>query len=332
MAGKAKRSESNNKMYFAISAAIVLFAVVFVIIARSVSKNSDPAQTDAQTGGTAVRTEQTSGEAIPAQSTGTTSLPGTTPATESAPAATDKVTDKATEKQTESAGDATESETDEKAPVTEKPPVDPDSYTGVAYSGAADISVLSKAVLIGDSRTKGLPIYTPIMTTGARVYANEGLSLANIETSEFVTVGENKVTALDALRADTDYDSVYLSLGINEIGLDLAYIDSWINRFADLIGTIRAINPEAQIYIQAILPVSEEKSASNDVFTKERIDTFNAHLLELAKRVGVNYLNTDEMFTEFGGYLPPEGDAGDGIHVNKAYSEKWLTYMAEHRA
>ena len=211
-------------------------------------------------------------------------------------------------------------------------PINSEDYTGVPYSGKADMSVLSGAVLIGDSRTKGLPLYTSIMTSGARVYADEGLSLANIETREFVTAGENKITVFDALRADPGYDSVYISLGINELGLDLEYIDWWIGRFKDLISAIREINPDAQIYIQAILPVSEQMSASSDVFTKERIDAFNAKLLELARSIEVNYLNTDEMFVSSGGYLPEEGDAGDGLHVNKAYSEKWLDYIIEHRA
>jgi lysophospholipase L1-like esterase len=307
MADGNKRSDKNNfALYAVISAAIVVIAVVFVMIAKNASDRAgDETSALSTKKGADVQTVEGS------QTTG----PETTDA---APV---------TEKQTESTAD-----TEPATTKVEKIPINSEDYTGVAYSGEADISVMSKAVLIGDSRTKGLPLYTPIVSSGARVYANEGLSLANISTTAFVTVGENKVTALDALRADTDYDSVYISLGINEMGLDLAYIDSWIDRFAGLIETIREINPEAEIYIQAILPVSEEKSSSNEVFTKERIDVFNKNLLALAKREEVNFLNTDEMFVEYGGYLPAEGDAGDGLHVNKAYSEKWLEYMIEHRA
>lgn len=223
--------------------------------------------------------------------------------------------------------DAPQSETE-----AEKIPIDSDAYTGVQYSGPADISVLSKAVIIGDSRVKGLPLYTAISSSGARVYADEGLSVAKLETSEFVQLNGNKVTVFDALRADPDYDSVYIALGINEIGLDLAYIDSWINRFAGVIEKIREINPDAQIYLQAILPVTKAKSDSDEIFTKSQIDGYNQNLLALAKRLGVNFLNTDEMFVASDGYLPDEGDAGDGIHVNKEYTEKWLNYIIEHRA
>lgn len=313
MADPGKRPVKNNYgLYIAISAAIVVFAVVFILIARGAMGKKDPSQTGS------LSSQNEAAQTAPASGDTGTDAADTTGNVSQSATESEKVTEPATETQTE--------------PVTEKIPINSDAYTGVPYSGEADLSVLSKAVLIGDSRTKGLPLYTPIMTSGARVYANEGLSLANIATSEFVTVGENKVTALDALRADTDYDSVYISLGINEMGLDLDYIDSWVDRFANLIGTIREINPDAEIYIQAILPVSEEKSASNDVFTKERVDIFNEHLLALAKRTQVNYLNTDEMFVDSNGYLPPEGDAGDGLHVNKAYSEKWLEYIIEHRA
>lgn len=286
-------------MYVAISAAIVLFAVIFVIIARSSGDGDDPGALPTLSNTSEVAVVST--DAISADNT-----EQTTPA--------------ATQKQTES-----ESQ-------TESEPIDYDNYTGVPYSGAADLSVLSKSVFIGDSRTKGLPLYTNIMTSGARVYANEGLSSLNIDSTKFVTVGEESVSALDALRADPDYDSVYISLGINEMGIDVNYIGSWVARYSELVDIVRQINPEAKIYLQAILPVSRERSASDEFFTKERIDLFNSKLLEIAKEKQVNYLNTDEMFTDFDGYLPEEGDAGDGIHVNKTYSEKWLTYIIEHRA
>ena len=212
-------------------------------------------------------------------------------------------------------------------------PIDSDAYTGVRYSGPAELSVLSKAVIIGDSRVLGFELYTTIEKDfGTRVYADEGLSVAKIETSEFVNVDGNYMTVLDALRSNTDYDSVYLALGINEIGLDLAYIGSWLDRFEGVIEKIREINPDAGIYIQAILPVTKERSDSDEIFTKSQIDGYNANLLALAKRLGVNFLNTDEMFADSDGYLPDEGDGGDGIHLNRAFTEKWLTYIAEHRA
>ena len=295
---KKRRGKNDLTLYVAVSAAIVLFAVIFVLIARSSGDGDEVTQA-------ATTAKVTDAAATTAAKTETTA----------------PVTEKATEIATETAI-ATETET----------PVDIAEYTGVPYSGAADLSVLAKSVFIGDSRTKGLPLYTQILSSGARVYANEGLSLLNISTTEFVSAGENKITALDALRANTDYDSVYISLGINELGLDINYIDSWVARYAGLIDTLREINPNAEIYVQAIIPVSKEESDSSDIFTKERIDIYNSHILELAKTAGVNFLNTDEMFTDSDGYLPAEGDAGDGIHVNRAYSEKWLTYIIEHRA
>ena len=312
MVSRKQRSNRHSKgndytLYVAISCAIVLLAIIFVFIARG-SGDSTPsvpasASDEPKTTELSVRTEP--------------DVPDTT-----LPATTEPVT---TEPQTT----PPPPETVTTSEVTFTPPPEPGVYTGVPYSGPAELGTISKAVFIGDSRTEGLRLYTSILASGARVYANKGLSVSSVYTKAFVHTDSGDVTALDAMRADPSYESVYICLGINELGWQ--YVEIYTEKYAALIATIREINPSADIYIEGLMPVTEKRSASDETFNNPRIEHFNACLLELAKTLGVHYLNVSEMFAESAGALPPDAST-DGIHLNKDYCVKWLDYILEHRA
>lgn len=312
MASRKQHSNRHSKgndytVYVAISCAIVLLAIIFVFIARGSGDNapSEPISTTDDKKTTPLPTESTSDE------------PDTTSPVTTAPVTTEEQTTHAPPPPVTT------------AEVTFSPPPEPGNYTGVPYSGPAELGSISKAVFIGDSRTEGLRLYTSILASGARVYANKGLSVSSVYTKAFVHTDSGDVTALDAMRADPNYESVYICLGINELGWQ--YVEIYTEKYAALIAAIREINPSADIYIEGLLPVTAQRSESDETFNNPRIEWFNASLLELAKTLGVHYLNVSEMFAENGGALPPDAST-DGIHLNKEYCVKWLDYILEHRA
>ncbi len=312
MASSKKHSNIHSKgndytLYVAISCAIVLLAIIFVYIARGAGE-TDPLVSSA-----------------PSDDPGTASMPAVT-ATD-APDTTQPVTTEPPDTEVKTDSPPTVQVTTDE--VTSAPPPDYGPYTGVPYSGPAELSSISNAVFIGDSRTEGLRLYTSILSSGARVYANKGLSVSSVHTSAFVHSDAGNVTVLDAMRADPSYDSVYICLGINELGWQ--YIEVYTTKYTALITAIREINPSADIYIEGLLPVTENRSASDEIFNNPRIKLFNDALLELAKTLGVHYLNVSEMFDESGGALPPDAST-DGIHLNKDYCVKWFNYILEHRA
>lgn len=141
-----------------------------------------------------------------------------------------------------------------------------------------------------------------------------------------VEVNGTKTTVMDAL-ASTSFSKVYIMLGINETGW--VYDDIFIEKYGEIIDGIREINPDAVIYVQSILPVSNEVSNTHSYIKNEKISTYNQLLQEMAEEKDVYYLNVAEAVAASDGSLP-EDAATDGIHLKKEPCQTWLNYLREH--
>lgn len=202
-----------------------------------------------------------------------------------------------------------------------------DSYDyskAVPLSEKVDDSYFDDAVFIGDSRTEGLVLYTGLADVTA--FAYKGLMVDTIFTAPLVNIDGKKLSVMDALE-DTQFNKVYIMLGINETGW--AYSDIFIDRYGQVIDSIKEINPHAVIYIQSVFPVTDEVSATHEYITNTKIYEYNQRIREMAKEKKAYYLNTAEAFAPAGGSLPEEAST-DGIHLKKEYCEKWLYYLETH--
>ena len=97
----------------------------------------------------------------------------------------------------------------------------------------------------------------------------------------------------------------------------------------EIIDEIKKINPDAIIYVESILPVSEKVSMNHSYIKKAKIDEYNVLIKEMVKEKGVYYLDISSAVANEAGYLP-EDAATDGIHLNKKYCDKWLQYLKTH--
>lgn len=87
---------------------------------------------------------------------------------------------------------------------------------------------MSNALFIGDSRTVGLMEYSGLESD---FFASVGMSVYNVEDEEVSVPNVGKVT-LDQLLSNREYDTIYLMLGINELGYDMdqtvdVYTEQW---------------------------------------------------------------------------------------------------------
>lgn len=309
--GKHTSQKSKNRdliTVIAVICAVILVALVIVIVSRASSDGGE-------------------GTDIPA--TGTTdNVTGTAAETEATAGPTSDAP--VTDEPADTTAEPTDTGSD--APVTTNPPFTPDAnfnYNGVPQGNANDMSALSKSVFIGDSRTEGLKLYTSLAQSGARIYSNVGMMVNNALTDSIVTHDGAKTTLPAALADDPDFDSAYIMLGINELGW--VYTQSYIDGYAKVIDVVRAANPDAKIYVQSLLPVTKALSDVDPVFRNARIEEFNKALSQLAAQKGVLYLNVAEVFSADDGALPAEASS-DGVHLTKAYCNKWLEYILSHRA
>ena len=182
------------------------------------------------------------------------------------------------------------------------------------------------ALFIGDSRTQGLMLYAP--PPGATFYAVKGLTVSKALDDPVVEQDGQMVTIPQALKAQA-FRKVYIMLGLNELGW--VYPSIYVARYGELIDAIRAACPEAVVYIEAILPVTQKRSDSDATFNNPRIAMYNALLLELAEEKQAHYLAVGDAVGLDHGALPAEA-ASDGIHLNSAYCAKWREYLKTHTA
>ena len=113
------------------------------------------------------------------------------------------------------------------------------------------------ALFIGDSRTVGLKMYAPI--EGATYFASVGLDVYEIEEAEVEVDEIGPITLTDLLKKNK-YGKIYIMLGINELGFDY---DTNLVKYKKLIDSIRKLQPETIIFIEANLRVGPDKS-NND--------------------------------------------------------------------
>lgn len=187
-----------------------------------------------------------------------------------------------------------------------------------------DKSYFDDAVFIGNSRTQGLIYYNGLGNTTA--YMDKGLKVDTVFDKPTVEMNGKKLSVIEALSEKSEFNKVYIMLGINELGW--AYSDIFIEKYALIIDKIREINPDAIIYIQSILPVSEEKSSSDAVYNMDKINEYNDLIKDMATAKGTIYLNVSRAVADEDGYLPQYAST-DGVHLNKDYCIKWFEYLKD---
>ena len=196
----------------------------------------------------------------------------------------------------------------------------------VPESSSVEDSYFDDAVFIGDSRTEGLILNTGLSNTTA--YAYKGLMVDTVFTKPVINQGGQKRTVMDALKS-TQFSKVYIMLGINETGWVCS--QTFQSKYGDIIDSIREINPNAIIYVQGIMPVSNKVSSTHSYITNTKITEYNLLLRELAEDKQVCYVDTENALASADGSLPADA-ATDGIHLVKDYCEKWLDYLKTHTA
>lgn len=196
----------------------------------------------------------------------------------------------------------------------------------VPLSEPVDNSYFDDAVFIGDSRTEGLITNTGLSNTTAYTY--KGLMVDTVFTKPVIRRGENRVSVMDALKT-TSFSKIYIMFGINENGWP--YNDVFIHKYEEIIDAVREINPDAVIYVQEIMPVTNQMSATHSYIRNGKIAEFNRLLRQMAQEKQVYFIDTASAVAASDGSLPADA-AFDGIHLKKDYCKKWLDYLKSHTA
>lgn len=190
----------------------------------------------------------------------------------------------------------------------------------------ADKSYFYDALFIGDSRELGFGMFSKL--DGITVYAKTGLQIYKVGSKAVVDAADGKITIAEALqRKYNHFKKVYIMFGMNEMGMgNSEKLDAY---YYNLIDYVKQTQPEATIYLQGIIHVSQAKAASSPIFANYAIDARNERLREIAANEHIYFLDLNEVFTDENGALFPDA-ASDGIHLKGKYIMVWRDYIMAH--
>lgn len=182
------------------------------------------------------------------------------------------------------------------------------------------------ALFIGDSRTVGLNEYGGL--NQSTFYASTGLTVYKMFSAEIVPVpgSKKKITAEEALK-EKQFAKIYLMIGINEMGTGT--VETFMEKYKEQVEHLKELQPDAIIYLQAIMRVSTERSNKGDYITNEGINARNAEIAKLADNDRVFYLDANPLFSdETGGMV--SSYTFDGVHLKSEYVLQWKQFLKEH--
>ena len=177
------------------------------------------------------------------------------------------------------------------------------------------------AVFIGDSITEGIKLYG--IMSDATVYSYTGLGLDNIYTKDVIKMEDGStIPIMDAVRL-SNANKFYILIGVNSIAYSK---ESFIQKYAAVVKSIKEFHPDAIIYVQSITPVATNNSYN---LNNKTINEYNEALLEMAVSQNVYYLDIHSALADETGVLPDSATT-DGLHFGPSYYQKWFDYLKTH--
>lgn len=259
---------------------------------------------------------------------GHTSEPGQQDGTVSGDTVPEGTEDPTGESRTPAVGE-TSADTQTETMTTEEPqPKEPSEELPkeVVYH-TVDDSYFDDAVFIGDSRTVGMYEYGGLEETST-FYASTGLTIYKMFDSKIVAVpGQKKKITVEEALSEKQFAKIYLMIGINEMGTGT--VESFMKAYGEAVQHLQQLQPDAVIYLQAIMKVTTERSGQGDYITNEGIEARNEEIAKLADDEKIFYLDVNPLICdETGGMVASY--TYDGVHLKAQYIPIWLDFLKQH--
>ena len=181
-----------------------------------------------------------------------------------------------------------------------------------------DMTWFDDALFIGDSRTVGLRDYTE-MSDYAEFYCETSMTVYKVFESNYSGKGKLK-QALE----EKDYKKIYIMVGINELGTGTT--EDYMAKYTELVTTIRELEPDALIFIQGVMRVTDERSKEDKIFNNQNINARNNAIATLADNQRIFYIDVNEAICDENGGLHPDYTY-DQIHLLGKYNYLWKDFL-----
>lgn len=157
-------------------------------------------------------------------------------------------------------------------------------------------------VFLGDSRVEGFEVYG--FLPDERVLAGTGDTI-------------NAITEqLDTIRGLSP-KYIFISYGINDIGIGFwPTAEEYASAFADRLDTLREAVPDAEIYVNSILPATEDGVAYAPVWGG--LPEYSEAVRKMCEEKEICFIDNASLFEEHEDLY-----AGDGVHLQPDFYRYW---------
>lgn len=216
------------------------------------------------------------------------------------------------------------------------------NYTDIPFTALVpaseepgDPSFFDKAVFIGDSISVTLESYcTATGALGKAQFLCAGsMSPTNMLTGKILPEypkGSGQKPPIQDSVAATGAEVVYIMLGMDNIAYG---VDKATNDYVAIINNILTKNPDVQIVVQSVTPMTVDSPRANATLNNDTINAFNERMLELCQENRWYYLDVSEKFKDENGALIPDycsDKTSMGMHFTYQGAKVWVDYLLNH--
>ena len=138
-----------------------------------------------------------------------------------------------------------------------------------------------------------------------------------------VTLRDGSKKTLEQVLSQDRYLTIYVMLGINELGYDR---QRTVAQYRSIVNRIQEMQPEAQLILEANLHVTQKKSSKSPIYNNENINALNGEIKKIADAERCYYINVNELFDDENGNLKA-AYTSDGSHVLGKYYSIWVDWI-----
>jgi len=189
----------------------------------------------------------------------------------------------------------------------------------------ADRNHFADSIFFGDLMTAAIPFYGVAPEAG--VLAFEGDDPAGAAERLVYIEGEYLLIPQAAKILYGERANIYIMFSAISF---TGNIEEFIAGYGVFVDIVRQSFPDANIFIQSVLPVTYTAGLDNRAIANGVINEHNLALMQFARQGELIYLDVAYALTDSTGHLLPERAPADGIHLSAEGYHIWFDYLRWH--
>ena len=171
-----------------------------------------------------------------------------------------------------------------------------------------------QVVFAGSSLMEMFPIHEWAKELGPHVPSIYNRGVGGYTTSDMLPI-------LDVCIFELEPRKVFINIGTNDLNHPSEPIEALMERYEQILVTIKKHLPSVQIYMMAYYPVNYD-AASEDlkpclrILTNDKINEANKQVAMMAAKLGHKFINVNAPLTDSKGRLKAEYTL-EGMHINQ---------------